>query len=212
MSDKRYLVLIVGLALVLVGLLSWLSPRQPLALTNVRTTTSSYNQNPMVTIKTNKGEITLELFADQAPNTVQNFVSLAQKGFYNGTQFHRVIRGFMIQGGDPNTKEQPDNWAIHGTGGPGYVFDDEQNDIPLERGVIAMANAGIRGGRGTNGSQFFIITAPKVDWLNQPGGGWHTPFGKVTQGMEIVSAIEQVAVNENDHPTTPVIVEEVIVQ
>src|SRR5262245_17090411 len=100
--------------------------------------------NPVVTMTTNYGVVKLELFSDKAPRTVQNFVKLARAGFYDGTLFHRVIRGFMIQGGDPLTKSEPTNWAIHGTGGPGYSFADEidANSPKLVRGILAMANAG----------------------------------------------------------------------
>lgn len=160
--------------------------------------------NPHVVLATDEGEIELELYPSKAPKTVENFLKLAKSGFYNGTTFHRVISGFMIQGGDPLTREQPENKQVHGTGGPGYTFDDEFNDIPLERGVIAMANAGKRGGRGTNGSQFFIITAPVVDWLNKPTSSWHTPFGKVVRGMEVVSRIERARADENDHPLSDI--------
>jgi cyclophilin family peptidyl-prolyl cis-trans isomerase len=164
----------------------------------------SFNANPKVVMHTNLGDVTLELFRDKAPKTVDNFVKLSRQGFYDGTLFHRVIKGFMIQGGDPNTKTDPKNWQIHGTGGPGYQFADEINDQPLVRGILAMANAGPN----TNGSQFFIITAPATDWLN----GKHTPFGKVIAGMEVVDKIEQVKVNEVAHPLEDVVVEKVEVK
>jgi len=146
----------------------------------------------IVTMKTNQGNIVLELYVDKAPKTVANFTKLAGEGFYNGILFHRVIKGFMIQGGDPLTKSEPKNWLVHGTGGPGYKFDDEQNDIQLERGVIAMANSGAN----TNGSQFFIMTAREQMQLQ----GYYTAFGKVISGMETVDKIEATKVNENDHP------------
>ncbi len=127
------------------------------------------------TIETNRGTIVLELFAQHAPLTVNNFVFLAQDGFYDGVTFHRVISDFMVQGGDPTGS---------GRGGPGYRFADEFAGNPLkhERGVISMANAG----PGTNGSQFFITHGPQPH-LN----GRHTVFGKVKSGMEVVDAIEQ---------------------
>ena len=161
------------------------------------------NNNPVVVLHTNYGAIELELFKDKAPKTVENFLKLARADFYSGTLFHRVIKSFMIQGGDPNTKLAPENWAIHGTGGPGYTFADEfeGNDERLVRGVLAMANAG----PGTNGSQFFIITAPATDWLE----GKHTPFGRVIAGMDVVDKIEQVKVNENAHPLEDVKIESV---
>lgn len=156
-----------------------------------------------VTLKTNKGEITIELFADKAPNTVANFKKLAESGFYDGVKFHRVIKGFMIQSGDPLTKDdsKADMW---GTGGPGYKFADEihannRNDV----GTISMANAGPN----TNGSQFFINVNPN-NFLD----GKHTVFGKVIKGMDVVTEIEGVATNQSDRPLSPVVIEKVLVQ
>jgi len=128
-----------------------------------------------VTIETDRGNIELDLFPEYAPKTVNNFVFLAQDGFYDGVVFHRVINDFMIQGGDPTGS---------GRGGPGYRFEDEFKGNPLrhERGVISMANAG----PGTNGSQFFITHGPQPHL-----DGRHTVFGKVTAGLEVVDAIEQ---------------------
>ncbi len=143
-------------------------------------------------LKTNQGDIQIEFYGDKSPITVANFLKLARSGFYNGTKFHRVIKDFMIQGGDPNSKD--DDWSNDGTGGPGYKFDDEFNDEKLARGSLAMANSG----PDTNGSQFFIVTAPATPWLD----GKHTNFGKVVKGMDVVGKIEDLPVNENDHPTT----------
>ena len=128
-----------------------------------------------VTIETEKGAIELELFPEHAPVTVNNFVFLAQDGFYDGVVFHRVISDFMVQSGDPTGT---------GRGGPGYRFEDEFDDNPLrhERGVISMANAG----PGTNGSQFFITHGPQPHL-----DGRHTVFGKVRKGQDVVDAIEQ---------------------
>ncbi|MEX0599431.1 MAG: peptidylprolyl isomerase, partial [Rhodothermales bacterium] len=126
-------------------------------------------------IETDRGTIVLELYPEHAPKTVNNFVFLAEEGFYEQVLFHRVIDNFMIQGGDPTGT---------GTGGPGYQFEDELKGNPLkhERGVISMANAGPN----TNGSQFFITHAPQPH-LN----GRHTVFGKVMEGLDVVDAIEQ---------------------
>src|SRR5437879_9807634 len=121
------------------------------------------------TLQTNHGAIELELFSEDAPKTVDNFVKLARDGFYDGVAFHRVIEDFMIQGGDPTGT---------GSGGPGYKFEDEPNDHRVERGALAMANAGPN----TNGSQFFIVTAAAAPWLD----GKHTVFGRVTEGMAVV--------------------------
>jgi len=126
------------------------------------------------TISTNQGEIVLDLDASQAPKTVNNFVFLAQDGYYDGLLFHRVIADFMVQGGCPSGT---------GTGGPGYKFEDEftGNALRHERGVISMANAGPN----TNGSQFFITHGPQSHLDNR-----HTVFGKVVEGMDVVDSIE----------------------
>ena len=137
------------------------------------------------------GQFTIELFAKEAPNTVNSFVFLAREQFYNGTTFHRVLANFMAQGGDPTGK---------GTGGPGYRFDNELT--PLRRhdgpGILSMANSGISNGRGTNGSQFFItfIPTPSLDGYNPDGtakdcseGSCHTVFGRVIEGMDVVNGI-----------------------
>jgi peptidylprolyl isomerase len=147
--------------------------------------------NPQIEMKTNKGSIVLELFEDDAPNTVANFVSLVEKGFYDGTGFHRILKGFMAQGGDPLTKDpaQEGSW---GTGGPGYAFDDEATPDPKWknlRGAISMANAGPN----TNGSQFFILFKD-ANFLD----GRHTVFGKVVEGMDVVDAIEKDAAVDRD--------------
>ena len=149
-------------------------------------------------MKTNMGDITIELFPKDAPKTVENFVKLSRDGFYNGTKFHRVIKGFMIQGGDPKSKD--DDWSDDGTGGPGYQFEDEINLHELVRGVIAMANSGPN----TNGSQFFIVTADATPWLD----GRHTAFGRVIAGMESVDKIENVPTDKErgDHPTQDVVI------
>ncbi len=127
------------------------------------------------TIETNRGDIELELYPQHAPKTVNNFVFLAQEGYYDGVTFHRVIDNFMIQGGDPTGS---------GRGGPGYTFEDEVKGNPLkhETGAISMANAGPN----TNGSQFFITHSPQPH-LN----GKHTVFGKVVNGQDVVDAIRQ---------------------
>ena len=160
----------------------------------------------LVTMETARGNIELELYPSVAPKTVLNFLSLAEKGFYDGTKFHRVIADFMVQGGDPLSKT--DDPAV-GTGGPGYAFEDEINpksivvpdevikkyeaagyqynynlkSLPNNVGALSMANAGPN----TNGSQFFIITTKDQPFLN----GKHTVFGKVTKGMDVVLKIKQ---------------------
>ena len=157
-------------------------------------------KNMQITLNTNKGDIVIELFADKKPNTVANFVKLAKEGFYDGVKFHRVIKGFMIQGGDPLSKDDS-QMAMWGTGGPGYKFADEigidnKNDI----GTISMANSGPN----TNGSQFFINTAAN-NFLDEK----HTAFGKVVSGMEVVKAIEATQTGASDRPVSPVIINKI---
>ncbi len=150
-------------------------------------------------IKTNLGDIEVIFHSQDSPQTVTNFMTLTQKDFYDGTKFHRVIPNFMIQGGDPNSKD--DNWADDGTGGPGYQFSDEFNSHKLVKGSLAMANSG----PDTNGSQFFIVTADATSWLD----GKHTNFGQVTEGMDVVSQIEKVQTNAQNHPTEDVVIEDI---
>jgi peptidyl-prolyl cis-trans isomerase B (cyclophilin B) len=146
------------------------------------------------TIETSKGTIELELFKDDAPETVANFEKLAGEGFYDGLIFHRVIPDFMIQGGCPEGT---------GMGGPGYKFGDEINDHKIVRGTLAMANAGPN----TNGSQFFIVTADATPWLD----GKHTAFGQVTSGQDVVEAIERADRDGRDRPVEPITMEKVTV-
>lgn len=149
-------------------------------------------------IKTSAGDITVKLDGAKAPLTVGNFVQLSQAGFYTGTTFHRIIPDFMIQGGDPLSKDSSAR-MMHGTGGPGYAFPDEPNDRKLVRGSLAMANSGPN----TNGSQFFIVTKESTPWLD----GLHTNFGEVVEGMDVVDKISAVKVDASDNPVEPVVVE-----
>jgi cyclophilin family peptidyl-prolyl cis-trans isomerase len=135
------------------------------------------------TMSTNHGDITFELFDDEAPKTVENFRKLSRDGFYDGLTFHRIISNFMIQGGCPEGT---------GMGGPGYTFEDEFNPHKIVRGALAMANAGPN----TNGSQFFIVTVDAAPWLD----GKHTVFGQVTDGMDIVDKLEGLPTDRNDRP------------
>ena len=150
-------------------------------------------------LMTNLGNIEVEFFGDKSPKTVNNFMYLAQEKFYDQTQFHRIIKDFMIQGGDPNSKD--DDWGNDGMGGPGYKFADEFNKESLVKGSLAMANSGPN----TNGSQFFIVTAASTPWLD----GKHVNFGKVIKGMDVVAKIEDMDVNENDHPTTDAMIKSI---
>ena len=146
----------------------------------------------IATMSTNHGDITIELFDEDAPKTVENFRKLAGDGFYDGLIFHRVIPDFMIQSGCPEGT---------GTGGPGYTFEDEINDHKAVRGSLAMANAGPN----TNGSQFFIVTLEATPWLD----GKHTVFGQVTEGMDAVDAIEGTATGAGDKPVEPQVIDRV---
>jgi len=137
-------------------------------------------------MNTSLGPISFELFDEDAPETVANFRKLAADNFYDGVIFHRIIPGFMIQGGDPDGT---------GMGGPGYTFKDEFNSHKVVRGALAMANAGPN----TNGSQFFIVTTESAPWLD----GKHTVFGQVSDGMDTVDAIEGVPTGDGDRPVDP---------
>ncbi len=149
-----------------------------------------------ITIDTNKGTFQFMTYDADAPKTVKNFITLAEKGFYNNLTFHRVIKGFMIQGGDPKGD---------GTGGPGFAFEDELNSntesyqIGYKKGVVAMANAGPN----TNGSQFFVMLE------DNPLPHSYTIFGKVVSGQEVVDAIGRAAVGRSDRPLEPVIMKKV---
>jgi cyclophilin family peptidyl-prolyl cis-trans isomerase len=143
-----------------------------------------------MTMTTSKGEIVFEMFDDDAPKTVGNMRELAEKGFYDGLTFHRIIRDFMIQGGCPQGT---------GTGGPGYQFEDEFNQHKIVRGALAMANSGPN----TNGSQFFIVTTAAAPWLD----GKHTVFGTVTSGMDVVDQLEALPTDSRDRPKEPAVIE-----
>jgi cyclophilin family peptidyl-prolyl cis-trans isomerase len=145
-----------------------------------------------VTLHTSEGAIELELYPDEAPTTVENFLKLSRDGFYDGVIFHRVIPDFMIQGGDPTGT---------GTGGPGYQFEDEFNEHRVVRGALAMANAGPN----TNGSQFFIVTAEATPWLD----GKHTVFGRVSGGMDVVDRIAAADRDANDRPLEAIAIERI---
>jgi peptidyl-prolyl cis-trans isomerase B (cyclophilin B) len=146
----------------------------------------------MTTLHTSKGPIAVELFPEDAPKTVENFVKLASDGFYDGLTFHRVIPDFMVQAGCPKGD---------GTGGPGYTFEDEANQHHVVRGALAMANAGPN----TNGSQFFIVTASACPWLD----GKHTVFGRVVEGLDVVDSISTAPADGRDRPREPITIDRV---
>lgn len=143
---------------------------------------------------TSMGDFEIDLFEDKTPITVNNFVYLAGKKFYDGLIFHRVIQDFMIQGGDPQGT---------GSGGPGYSFKDEITREPLVRGSLAMANSG----KNTNGSQFFIVTKEKTPWLDKV----HTNFGMITKGLDVVMEIQKVPVDTNNRPLKNVVINNVVI-
>lgn len=190
--------LVVIIVLAGLGYYAW-QKEDNITNTNFTSTNSNNSMSNTITIKTNLGEIKFQTYDSDAPNTVKNFVDLANKGFYNGVIFHRVIDGFMIQGGDPTGT---------GRGGPGYQFADELNPNTesykqgYKKGVVAMANAGPN----TNGSQFFIMVA------DYPLPNDYTIFGKVISGQEVADAIAKVAKDSNDKPLTPVVIQSVTVE
>ena len=169
------------------------------------------NMNPIAVIETNYGVIEIELFEHQMPITAGNFKKLASEGFYDGTKFHRVIDGFMIQGGDPITKT--DQVLRYGTGGPDYAIPDEhiKSDLLTNvRGTIAMANSGPNSG----GSQFFINLVDNVnlDFDKAPLASQHPVFGRVVAGMDVVDQIGRVATNPQNLPLEDVVVESVTIR
>ena len=206
---KKPVLLLAALSLAALVFVACSGSEPPTATSAPQTSTTGdtaikqYNAPPAMSIdseksytaklNTNYGEVTIELYAADAPVTVNSFVFLARDNFYDGVIFHRIIEGFMIQGGDPTGT---------GTGGPGYRFQDEI--VPsftfAEPGLLAMANAG----PGTNGSQFFITVTP-TPHLN----GNHTIFGKVTEGYDVVLAISQVDTGPRDKPVNDVVIESV---
>ena len=153
-------------------------------------TTNDASGNEVAVIETTLGDIELELQNDMAPGHVKNFKDLAEKGFYDGTTFHRVIPGFMIQGGDPNTKS--DDRSTHGMGGPGYTIKAEFSSTPHTRGVLSMARSQ---DPDSAGSQFFVVVKDSAFLDNQ-----YTVFGRVTKGMEVVDKIVSVPRDSKDNP------------
>jgi len=190
---NKYISIVIVVIVIILGI--WFFVRN----NNVSQNLSTKNEEKIMNaiLHTNQGDVTIEFLDEQAPNTVTNFIKLAKTGFYDGVKFHRVIKGFMIQGGDPLTKDDS-KMALWGTGDPGYKFADElgvnnKNDI----GTIAMANSGPN----TNGSQFFINVASN-NFLDTK----HTVFGEVVFGMDVVIKIENMPTGVADRPVAPVII------
>jgi len=229
-SVKQIILLLVGCTVLIAGLVWWNSFSNPGAqnelllgeeggvaesiapLTEVENDVINpeitNTMNPKAVFTTNQGTFELELFADQMPITTGNFISLIEDGFYDGTKFHRVIDGFMIQGGDPNSKG--DDVMTYGTGGPGYAIEDEHvagENLSNTRGTISMANSGPNSG----GSQFFINVADNVylDFDKEPLQSKHPVFGQIVSGMDIIDAISKTQTGPRDVPLEPIIVESV---
>jgi cyclophilin family peptidyl-prolyl cis-trans isomerase len=178
------------------------SQQQTMQEQNITDTATPYLEKYQGAIlKTNLGDVELTFFPEKAPLTVNNFYKLAQEKFYDKTKFHRVIKGFMIQGGDPNSKD--DDWSNDGIGGPGYTIPAEIG-LKNEIGTIATARTGgpMNPEKNSSGSQFYINTVN-----NTSLDGEYTVFGKVASGMDVVTKIQNVQTNSNDHPTQDVIVE-----
>ncbi len=221
----RALIVVLGVTLAMVAGLSYWSGRTTVApeakldetvtaitkpLTpaeqEVTKPTITNTMNPIAVLETTAGTIEIELFADTMPITAGNFAKLITEGFYNGIKFHRVIDGFMIQGGDPLTKNDADK-ARWGTGGPGYAIADEhiKGDLLTNtRGTISMANSGPNSG----GSQFFLnlVDNTNLDFDKPPFTSQHPVFGRIVKGMDVIDAVAKVPVNERDMPLTAVVI------
>ncbi len=165
-------------------------------------TTKAKGKNPVVTIETTLGTIVMELYPDKAPKTVENFVKLAKEKYFDGCLFHRIVPGFVIQGGDPLTKD-PAKKDLWGTGGPGSSFADEPVKGDYIRGAVAMANSGPN----TNGSQFFICVKDLTGRL----GKQYNLFGQVTKGLDVVDKIVAVDRDARDCPKSDVAMKKVTV-
>src|SRR3989344_3889081 len=166
-------------------------------------------KNPTVTLKTNLGDISIELFMDKMPITAGNFLKLANEGFFDGIKFHRVIADFMIQGGDPNSKNA--DKSSYGKGGPGYTIKDEfVSGLSNVRGTISMANTGQPN---SGGSQFFInlVDNTGLDFDKPPFTSSHPVFGKVIKGMDVVDAIAGVQTGANNIPVVPIVIERITI-
>lgn len=229
MASVKQILAVIGFSIILLAVIGWwvdrtnqppellleddvqlegpLSPEE-LKIANPEITNT---MNPIAVMKTNKGTIEIELFADVMPITTGNFIKLAEEKFYDGIKFHRVIDGFMIQAGDPNTKGT--NVASYGQGGPGYTIDDEFVTGPLltnTRGTIAMANTGQPK---SGGSQFFINTADNIglDFDKEPHSSKHPVFGRIVKGMDVVETISTTETGPRDLPVEPVVIESITI-
>jgi cyclophilin family peptidyl-prolyl cis-trans isomerase len=176
-------------------------PAAPTTAAQEKKPMSQY-ENKVAELHTSAGEIDIRFFPDVAPNHVKNFIDLAEKGFYNGSKFHRVIPGFMIQGGDPNTiSGSPSTW---GTGGSGKNIDAEFNSVSHKRGIVSMARSS---SPNSASSQFFIVTSDSTFLDNQ-----YTVFGQVTKGMDIADTIVNSPKGEQDRPTKPTTIDKIVIR
>ncbi len=229
MASIKQIIGVIGLSIILIGLIGlWIDRNNrepevlldknselkgPLSPESIKTNNPIITNvmNPKAVIKTNKGTIEIELFEDKMPITVNNFEKLANEKFYDGIKFHRIIKNFMIQSGDPNTKGT--DVSTYGTGGPGYTIQDEFVADPIlsnVRGTIAMANTGQPN---SGGSQFFINTVDNtgLDFNKEPFTSKHPVFGRVIKGMDVVDAISATETGERDLPVVPVVIESVTI-
>jgi len=194
MKILTYLLPMVGLVF-LTACNNQTNPQSDSAKTNTPSVSQPASSDEVAVIKTTEGEMVVEFWPDVAPKTVENFKTLARKGFYNGTAFHRIIKGFMIQGGDPLTKD-PNNKARFGTGDPGYKIDAEFNDKHHERGVLSMARSA---DPNSAGSQFFICLGD-AGFLDHQ----YTAFGKLIKGDDVLEKIGNTPVEMGGDPTPSV--------
>ncbi len=199
---NKTILIVIGIIIVIIGIYILL-PKSVSETTETmepaKVENETKNMSHLITLDTNFGVIKFATYDADAPKTVENFTALAEKGFYDNLAFHRVIKGFMIQGGDPNG---------NGTGGPGYKFADELDPATesyragYKKGIVAMANAGPN----TNGSQFFVMLE------DYPLQNNYTIFGKVTEGQDVVDLIGLVKTDQNDKPLEPVVIKNVTVE
>ena len=219
-ASKTFLIPFVAVIILIAGIYFIPSPSEAPAPAN-ETKNMTENNNPepaanpaeaknlKVVLKTNMGDITLELYMDKTPKTSGNFIKLAESGFYDGTKFHRVIEGFMIQGGDPASKEN--DASLYGRGGPGYTIEDEfVAGLSNVRGTIAMANTGAPN---SGGSQFFINLVDNIglDFDKPPMTSSHPVFGRVVDGMDVIDAIGKIPTESGDVPINPVVIEKITI-
>ena len=229
MASKKQIILIMGISIVLVVLIGWwvdqsnqapelllaidepiegpLSPEE-LKIDNQPITNT---MNRVAVLNTNKGAVEIELFEESMPVTTSNFITLAEDKYYDGIKFHRIINGFMIQAGDPNTKG--DDVSIYGQGGPGFTIQDEFIEGELltnTRGTISMANTGQPN---SGGSQFFINTVDNtnLDFNKEPLASKHPVFGRIINGMAVVDSISQAEVGQGGLPLEPIVIESVTI-